>query len=82
MPRPRRDQLFGGGIIFGISLDGQNLFPILPVTVLNSQRDGSADGLPVAHTCEDFGAVFLYLLPAAPTVAKLAAVQVNQEDNG
>ena len=80
MPGPRREQLFGGGIIFGISLDSQNLLPILPVTVFNTQRDRRADGLSVANACEDFGAVFLYLLPPAPAIAQLTAMQIAVDE--
>ena len=45
--------------------------PVLPVAVLDPQRDGAAEGEPVPNAGEDLCCVFFDLHPAAATVALL-----------
>jgi hypothetical protein len=72
----RRNQLFVfPGKIGGI-FNGESFFPIGPVAVFDPKRHGSTDGLAVAHSGEDIGAVFFDFLPAAATVAELAAMEL------
>ena len=60
---------------FSRCFDGQNVLPVRPIAVFNAQGDGRADGLAVAHARENIGAILFDFLPAAASVAELAAVK-------
>ena len=64
-------RLINAGKIF----DGKRFLPVGPVAVFDAQRDGSADGLPVADSGKRLDAILLNLLTAAAAVSKLPAVQ-------
>jgi len=81
MARTRRDEfLIFPGKIRGI-FDGESFFPIGPFAVFDAQRHGSPDGLAVAHSCEDVGAVFFDFLSAATAVAELASMEFVIDEN-
>src|SRR3954464_10841646 len=56
--------------------DGQRLFPILPVFILEEEGDGRSDGLTVADPGEDVGRILLDLHASAAAVALLAAPEL------
>ena len=73
----RGDRLVLGGIA---GLDGQLLFPVLPVAVGNLDGNGRADGLAVAYAAEDVGLVGFDLHPPAAAIALLAPPQLAVDE--
>jgi hypothetical protein len=76
VPRARRGQrtlrILGP---FGV-FHRQRFFPILPVAILDAQRDRSADRFSVAHACENFRLVLFDPLPRSAPVTQLSSVQL------
>ena len=72
----------GYGFVFGriAGLDGEDLFPVLPVVVGEGHGDGRADGMAVADAGEDVGGVALDAHAAAAAVALLAAPEFVVEE--
>ena len=71
VPGPWRLYLF---VFLGITRGHrQRLLPVLPVFVGQSERDGRADGLAVAHAGEDVGGIALNAHASAASIALLAA---------
>src|SRR4029077_17537808 len=73
----RGDRLMFGRIAFA---GGERFLPVLPVTILELDRDRRADGDAVAHTREDMGGVGFDLHAAAASVALLAAPEFAIEE--
>ena len=70
-----------GFVLFGVAgLDGQNLFPVLPVVVGEGHGDGRADGVAVADAGEDVGGVLFDAHAATAAVALLAAPELVVEE--
>ena len=55
-----------------VRLRRHHVRPVRPISVLNQQRDGRAERLPMSHTAHDFNAVTLDLHPPAAPVAPLS----------
>src|SRR5215813_12863696 len=75
-PRPRHRL---GGRARGRLAHRHGLLPILPVAVLDGQRDGAAEGHAPAHTGGEVGLVPLDLHAPAAAVAALAAPKIFVE---
>ena len=73
--RARRGQTALGA--FGVRklFNGERLFPVGPVAILDAQGDGRADGLPVPHAGQEFDAVLFDFLAPAAAIAQLPPVQ-------
>jgi hypothetical protein len=52
----------------------KRFLPILPVAILDAQRDRSPDRFPVAHACENFRLVLFDPLPRSAPVTQLPPV--------
>ncbi len=74
--RARCHELFCWCIIFRRVFHWKNFLPVGPIAVFDAQRNGSADGLAVAYSGEDVGAVLFDFLAAAAAVAELAAMEL------
>ncbi len=71
----RREQFFCGGIVLGIGFDGEDFSPVGPIAIFDTECDRRADGLSMADTGKNVGAVLFDFLAAATTVAELTAVE-------
>ena len=75
----------GGEVALGVLgafaiLDGQGLFPIFPVAVLDAQGNRCANGLAMANACEDVSLVLFDALTAAAAKSQLTAVQLSANE--
>src|SRR5205823_4526195 len=59
-----------------VVLDRQSLIPILPIAVLEQDRNGRADGFPVPNPGKELGGVRFDFHPPAAPVATLPALEV------
>ncbi len=70
-----------GLVLVGVAgLNGEDLFPVLPVAVGEGHGDGGADGVAVADAGEDVGGVLFDAHAAAAAVALLAAPEFVVEE--
>src|SRR5580704_3356873 len=79
VPRPRRHQLFQirrANAAFRQSFHRQNLLPVCPVPVLDSNRDWRSNRLPAPHSRKNLRLVLLDLLPPAAPITQLPPVQL------